>query len=57
MTMSQIQKKQDRETRKYEAAKQIRALLDEHAKALGLKGDEVEEAETEILDMVGSEDE
>jgi hypothetical protein len=57
MTMGQIQKKQDRESRKFETAKAIRELLDQHCKALGLKGDEAAEAETEILDLVGGEDE
>jgi hypothetical protein len=57
MTMAQIQKRQDREARKFETSKAIRQLLDEHCKALGLKSEEASEAETEILDLVTGEDE
>jgi hypothetical protein len=56
MTNAKLTKMQNAETAKYETAKKINDLLAEAAKAAGLKGDEAQEYEAAILELVQEED-
>jgi len=54
VTVTEIQKRQDRQVRKFEVAKQIRKLLDDLKKEIGSDYDD-DEWEAAILDLVTEE--
>jgi hypothetical protein len=56
MTIEQITAKQARETVKYEAAKKIRAVLDEAREAYGAEAWDENDVQTEVLELVTEEE-